>query len=98
MDDRVGLCVMEQLLARLRDHPPTGCELWFGLTVQEENGMHRAFAMGHQGVFDRVVGLEVGLVGDMPGVNSDLYAGRLGGGPMLVHKDGVVTYDRALGR
>ena len=68
------------------------------LTTQEEGGMHGALALGNAERFDRAIGLEVGLVGDLPGVNEGDHPGKLGAGPMIVHKDGVVTYARALSR
>jgi putative aminopeptidase FrvX len=95
MDDRVGLCVMDWLYSAVRSDE-LGVELWFGVTVQEETGMHGAAALARGSDFDQVIGLEVGLAGDLPNIDRDEIPWSLGAGPMLVHKDYGVTYDRVL--
>lgn len=97
VDDRVGLCVMDALIKDV-DPSQLTCELWFAVTVQEEGGLHGASALGNTQQFDEAIGLEIGLVGDIPGtgIGGVRFPGRLGAGPMLVHKDGMATYDRAV--
>jgi tetrahedral aminopeptidase len=95
MDDRVLLAVMDLLLDQL-DHQALRYELWFGATVQEENGLHGARALAHNHRFDAMVALDVGLVGDVPTVEEKEYDAHLGGGPTLVHKDASVNYDKRL--
>jgi endoglucanase len=95
MDDRMPLAIMDQLLHD-SNRAALGCELWFGATVQEENGLHGARAMGVRGQFDMVLALDVGLTGDIPTVGLREYDARLGGGPTLVHKDAAIQYDRRL--
>ena len=94
MDDRAALAVMTQLAQRV-DRERLGFELWFASTVQEEIGLVGASSVAG---FDLAIALEVGLVGDIPTVGFDHVPARLGAGPILGHKDGVVAYDVALTR
>ena len=94
MDDRAALAVMTQLAKRV-DRARLGFELWFASTVQEEIGLVGASSVTG---FDLAIALEVGLVGDVPTVGLDHVPARLGGGPILGHKDGAVAYDVALTR
>jgi endoglucanase len=43
--------------------------------------------------YDAAVVLEIGLAGDVPGVQEDMMPVALGKGPILVHKDSLVHYD-----
>jgi putative aminopeptidase FrvX len=95
MDDRMLLVVMDLLLESL-DLGALTYDLWFGATVQEENGLHGARAVGRHESFDLAIALDVGLVGDVPTVEEKEYATRLGAGPTLVHKDSSVHYDPRL--
>lgn len=95
MDDRVGLAVMDALLDAV-DADELTCELWLGATVQEENGVHGARALGGTTRFDAAIALEVGLVGDVPAVRESEYPTRLGAGPIVVHRDVGIVYDRHL--
>jgi putative aminopeptidase FrvX len=95
MDDRMLLAVLDLLLERL-DTARLGYELWFGATVQEENGLHGAKALGSKHQFDYAIALDVGLVGDLPNVPEHEHEARLGGGPTLVHKDASVHYNKQL--
>jgi endoglucanase len=61
--------------------------------VQEETGIHGARAIAAREAFAAAVGIDVGLVGDVPGVGSREYEARLGGGPTVVHKDALAFYD-----
>ena len=95
MDDRMPLAIMDTLVQQL-DTSTMACELWLAATIQEENGLHGARAMGVRGQFDMVLALDVGLTGDVPTVGLREYDARLGGGPTLVHKDAAIQYDRRL--
>jgi tetrahedral aminopeptidase len=95
MDDRLPLAVMTQLLERV-DPDALTHELWFAATVQEETGLHGAQAVVTHASFDYAIALDVGLVGDIPTVDSHDYPARLGGGPTVVHRDSKVVYDPAL--
>jgi endoglucanase len=95
MDDRVGLAAMDALLDAI-DPGDLRCELWLAATVQEENGLHGARALARHDRWDAAVALEVGLVGDVPGVAEREHATRLGNGPIVVHRDTGIIYDRAL--
>jgi endoglucanase len=95
MDDRVGLAAMDALLDAV-DAGELRCELWLAATVQEENGLHGARALARHDRWDAAVALEVGLVGDVPGVAEREHATRLGDGPIVVHRDTGIIYDRAL--
>jgi tetrahedral aminopeptidase len=92
MDNRVGLAAMDALI----DTEDLACELWLAATVQEENGLHGARALARHDHWDAAVALDVGLVGDVPGVADTEHATRLGGGPIAVHRDTGIIYDRAL--
>jgi tetrahedral aminopeptidase len=95
MDDRAGLAVMDGLLDAV-EAGDLHCELWLAATVQEENGLHGARALARHDRWDAAVALDVGLVGDVPGVAEREHATRLGDGPIAVHRDSGIIYDRAL--
>jgi endoglucanase len=95
MDDRLPLATMTLLLERIAATVLTH-ELWFVATVQEETGLHGARAVAARSTFDLAIALDVGLVGDIPPVDSHDYPARLGGGPTIVHRDSQVVYDPAL--
>jgi endoglucanase len=95
MDDRMLLAIMTLLLDEL-DRDALNYELWFGATIQEENGVHGASALSHHMSFDLAIPLEVGLVGDIPTVGEREYPIQLGYGPTLVHKDRHIHYDKRL--
>lgn len=95
MDDRALLCAIELVLERLRERT-LGIELYVAATVQEESGLHGARALAVSRRFDEVIALDVGLVGDIPTVGPERYPARLGGGPILVHKDALIAYDHDL--
>ncbi|HWK29162.1 MAG TPA: hypothetical protein VNS09_21550 [Solirubrobacter sp.] len=90
MDNRAGLALMDALIGT----EDLTCELWLAATVQEENGLHGARAL--TGRFDAAIALDVGLTGDIPAVDAREYATKLGGGPIAVHRDTGIIYDRAL--
>jgi putative aminopeptidase FrvX len=90
MDNRVGLAIMDALI----ETDGLACELWLAATVQEENGLHGARALA--GGYDAAIALDVGLVGDIPAVQEREFSGALGKGPIAVHRDTGIIYDRAL--
>jgi putative aminopeptidase FrvX len=95
MDNRVGLAIMDALVGVV-DSDSLRYELWLAATVQEENGLHGARALAHAERFDAVVAVDVGLVGDIPGVEEREHGTALGKGPIVVHRDTGIVYDRAL--
>jgi putative aminopeptidase FrvX len=97
MDNRVGLAIMDALLGAVAGEE-LRCELWLAATVQEENGLHGARALAHAERFDAVVAVDVGLVGDIPSVQEREHGSALGKGPIVVHRDTGIVYDRALTR
>ncbi|RIK57997.1 MAG: aminopeptidase [Chloroflexi bacterium] len=101
LDDRVLLAVMTELARRV-PAAEMRCRLTLAVSVQEEIGIIGASALGAhagsaqpgvEGGFDAALVLEIGLAGDIPGVQEDVMPLRLGGGPALVHKDALVHYD-----
>src|SRR3954447_26685442 len=92
MDNRVGLALMDALL----DTDGLACELWLIATTQEENGLHGAHALAREERFAAAVALDVGLAGDIPAVEEREYSTKLGGGPIIVHRDTGIIYDRLL--
>ncbi len=92
LDNRVGLALMDALI----DADDLACELWLGATVQEENGLHGARALALAERFDAAIALDVGLVGDIPSVAEKEFATCLGDGPIVVHRDTGIVYDRLL--
>jgi endoglucanase len=93
-DDRLMLAVIELLLERL-DASALAFDLWVAATVQEENGCHGAQVLAAAERFDAVVALEVGLCDDVPLARAG-FGTRLGRGPLIVHEDMQVAYDREL--
>lgn len=95
MDNRVGLAVMDALVDAV-EGAGLQYELWLAATVQEESGLHGARALAHAEHFDAVVAVDVGLVGDIPTVEEREHGAVLGAGPIVVHRDTGIVYDRAL--
>jgi endoglucanase len=95
LDDRVPLAILHEVLRRVHDSQ-LGCQLTLACTVQEEIGLVGAFGLGMREQFDAAIAVEIGLAGDIPTVSGRTMPVRLGGGPMLVHKDALVHYDYAL--
>lgn len=92
IDDRALLAVMTELVRRV-PAAEMRCRLTLAATVQEEIGLVGASALGARHEYDAAVVLEIGLAGDVPGVQEDMMPLRLGQGPVLVHKDSLVHYD-----
>jgi len=97
MDDRAALAVVTRLVETI-DRSALTCELWVASTVQEENSMIGASSLVDAVGFESAVVLDVGLCGDVPGVDPDDFPGRLRAGPMIVHQDGSVHYSHRLSR
>lgn len=94
MDDRMLLAIMDRLLDVL-DRSKLAYELHYASTIQEEIGLVGAYSVTDDVKPDLAIALDVGIVGDAPGVDPRHADARLGGGPMLVHKD-TISYNRAL--
>lgn len=95
LDDRVPLAVITEVLRRV----PAAERAWnitLAATVQEEVGLIGASALAARQRFDAAIVVEVGLAGDIPGLDMRDMPLRLGDGPVLVHKDAMVHYSYAL--
>jgi endoglucanase len=92
IDDRALLAVMTEVVRRV-PAAEMRCQLTLAATVQEEIGLVGASALSARYDYDAAVVLEIGLAGDVPGVQEDLMPLHLGKGPVLVHKDSRVHYD-----
>ncbi|MBC8077985.1 MAG: M42 family peptidase [Chloroflexales bacterium] len=95
LDDRAPLAVITEVLRRV---PPDQrrWNLTLACTIQEEIGLVGAFALAARESFDAAIVVEIGLAGDIPGVDARAMPIRLGAGPVLVHKDALVHYDHRL--
>ncbi|MDR7468119.1 MAG: M20/M25/M40 family metallo-hydrolase [Armatimonadota bacterium] len=93
MDDRAGLAIMTALAERV-DRRRLHFDVWLTSMVMEEIGMvgARPVAAG----FDAGLIVEVGPAGDIPLVDPRSMPVALGKGPILVHKDLAMPYDRRL--
>ena len=95
LDDRVPLAVITEVLRRV-PREERAWDLTLACTVQEEIGLIGAFALAAGQKFDAAIAVEIGLAGDIPGVDERIMPLRLGAGPVLIHKDALVHYDHAL--
>jgi endoglucanase len=94
-DDRGGVAILCELVRRIAGQS-LGCALTVATTVQEEIGGIGAAALAGREEFDAAIVVESGQAGDVPRVGESYVPLRLGAGPALVHKDGMVHYDHAL--
>ncbi len=94
MDDRVGLAILDQLLDGM-DRDRLIYDVTFVSTVQEEPGLIGAESAGRALDCEIALIVDVGLAGDVPGVDPRDVSARLGGGPTVVHKDNI-PYHRPL--
>jgi putative aminopeptidase FrvX len=92
LDARAGLAIMTELLERL-DVEALQYDLYLGATIQEEIGLIGATSLAGERDFDLVVGLEIGLAGDIPTVDSEHLPTKLGAGPIILIKDRQLHYD-----
>ncbi len=96
LDDRVPLAVITEVLRRV-PVAERRCDLTLACTVQEEIGLVGATALAARaGAFDAAIAVEIGMASDIPVLAERAMPARLGGGPILVHKDAMVHYDHAL--
>src|SRR5262249_6241093 len=86
MDNRVALAVMDVLIKQV-DVARLQFELYFGSTVMEESGLYGAESINSEINCELAIALDTGLSGDVPGVDPRDVSTRLGGGPILIHKD-----------
>ena len=96
LDDRLGVAVLVELSRRLQKSRPR-FDVTLAVTVQEEIGMIGASSVARDGrSFDAGFIIDNGLAGDIPTVSEAHVPVRLGGGPVLVHRDSSVHYSRRL--
>lgn len=86
MDNRVALLIMDEVLRRL-DRSRLQYDLYFGSTVMEESGLYGAQSINREIGCEYAIALDVGLSGDVPGVDPRDIPTRLGQGPIIIHKD-----------
>lgn len=86
LDNRVALALMDALLERVRPDE-LAYELYLGSSVQEEIGLIGAHSINRAVGASYAIALDIALSGDVPGVDPADVSARLGGGPVLVHKD-----------
>ena len=95
MDDRALLAVMDELLRHL-EMDKVNYNLYFASTVQEEMGMVGAHSLFRALDVEQAICLDIGLAGDVPGVDEQDIPVKLGAGPVLVHKDNYIHYSPRL--
>jgi len=86
MDNRAGLTVMDEVLNRV-DVSRLQYDLYLGSTVMEESGLYGAQSINREANCEYAIAIDVGLSGDVPGVDPRDVPTRLGAGPILIHKD-----------
>lgn len=86
MDNRVALALMDAMLERVAP-AELAYELYLGSSVQEEIGLIGAHSINRTIGAEYAIALDIALSGDVPGVDPHDVSARLGGGPVLVHKD-----------
>ncbi|MEZ4626131.1 MAG: M42 family peptidase [Thermomicrobiales bacterium] len=95
MDDRVALTIATLAGERLAGRDDLRFEVWLASTIQEEVGIIGANSLVDELEIDRSISLDVGLTGDVPGVDPRMFPGKIGGGPIVVYNDFSVHYDWA---
>jgi putative aminopeptidase FrvX len=95
MDDRGGLAIICALLDTI-DTGDLAYDLSVASTVQEETGLVGATSLPDHADYDLAIALDVGLCGDVPGVDRLDVSPALGAGPTIVYKDSGVHYSRRL--
>jgi tetrahedral aminopeptidase len=86
MDNRAALAVIDTLLQRL-DRGKLAYTLYVASSAQEEIGLIGAHSINREIGADYAIALDIGLSGDVPGVDRRDVSVRLGAGPTLIHKD-----------
>ena len=95
MDDRALLAAITALIEQPSLTPRN--DLRIAATVQEEIGSVGASAFGPAAASDVWLALDIAPCGKLPGQPAHRFPVDLGDGPVLVHKDISVVYDRAVG-
>lgn len=95
MDDRGGLAIITALLEKLTVND-LAYDLSVASTVQEETGLIGASSIPDHADYDLAIALDVGLCGDVPGVDRLDVTPALGEGVTVVYKDSGVHYSRRL--
>jgi endoglucanase len=95
MDDRGGLAIITAVLERVAPGDLV-YDLSVASTVQEETGLIGASSLADHADYDLAIALDVGLCGDVPGVDRLDVTPALGEGPTVVYKDSGVHYSRRL--
>ena len=95
MDDRAALAIATLAAESLTSREDLRHEVWVASTVQEENGLVGASSLLDEERFDQCIALDVGLVGDIPGIDARDFPARLGGGPIVVYQDSSCHYSRS---
>jgi len=85
-DDRVGCALFIQAIQRLSEEPHPNAVYGVG-TVQEEVGLRGAKTSAHVVSPDVAIILEVDIAGDVPGIEPEESAIKLGQGPTLLVYD-----------
>lgn len=96
MDDRAAVAIATAAGEKLAKDDDLPFELWLASTVQEENGLLGASSLADDLQLDLAIALDVGLTGDIPGVDKRDFPSRLGAGPMIVYQDAMCHYSRRL--
>lgn len=95
-DDRIGLVVLTAFVEAI-ERERLAWDVMLIATVREESGGHGAASIrADVGVFDGAIAYDVAPAGDLGITTSHGRSVRLGGGPVLIHKDAVVVYDHGL--
>jgi endoglucanase len=97
MDDRAALAIVTAAAERLAGRTDPPFELWIASTVQEENGLVGASSLLDEERFDQCIAVDVGLTGDIPGVDRLDFPAKLGAGPIVVYADSSCHYSLRLG-
>ena len=96
MDDRAALAIVTLAGERLANRSDLAYEVWMVSTIQEENGLIGAQSVYDELELDLCINLDVGLTGDIPGVDERDFPSELGSGPIVVFMDGSAHYSRKL--
>jgi tetrahedral aminopeptidase len=96
MDDRAALAIATLAGERLVGRADLAYEVWLVSTIQEENGLIGAQSIVDEVELDLAINLDVGLTGDVPGVDARDFPAKLGKGPIVVYQDGSAHYSRKL--